>query len=458
MCRHCLGIALSVMRGSVSQALKGEVLALKLLHSARNLPPEEVTAIAEQALDLLPPGHSVRGALQMIGARLQMELGDMKSALPSLDRSVVEARRARDPLLLAGALTHRGQVSVAMGRLEEARRSYEEALLASQNASTEASLMMCSLHTGLAEVLLELADLVGATHHAAKALEFAGKLPTRSPVLYARATAAQVLLAAGDTEAAIEQLEEVQAFAPSPRFSSYLSSVKLKIYCRTGDLEAAGYVARDRELSPNVAVDRDNEEEMTAYARYLVAAGDYSDAAQVLSVVLPGVRDGGRVQHEIHALVLQALAYERSGERPLALEALGRATMLGEPGRFNRTFTGEGPVITGLVEVLAYAVRRGRGPTEAGSPSYLTDLLRETGVRPETASAQSAATDLAEPLTTREVEVLRLIAAGMRNQEIADQLFISLSTVKRHIANAYGKLGVGHRTEAVARAKELDLL
>ena len=65
---------------------------------------------------------------------------------------------------------------------------------------------------------------------------------------------------------------------------------------------------------------------------------------------------------------------------------------------------------------------------------------------------------LVEPLTRREVEILRLIAAGMRNQEIAEQLFISLSTVKRHVANAYGKLGASHRTEAVARANALDLL
>ncbi len=72
--------------------------------------------------------------------------------------------------------------------------------------------------------------------------------------------------------------------------------------------------------------------------------------------------------------------------------------------------------------------------------------------------AQSSAAGLAEPLTAREVEILRLIAAGMRNQEIASHLFISLSTVKRHVANAYGKLGVSHRTEAVARANELNLL
>ena len=270
--------------------LKGEVLALKLFHSSRNLPLEEIAEIVDQALELLPPGHRVRGTIHMVSAGLQMELGDMKSALPNLERVVDEARRARNPSLLAGVLAHRGQVYVAMGRLEEGRRSYEEALLAGRGASTEASLSMCSLHTGMAEVLLERADLADATDHAAKALEFARRSPTRSPVLYGRTTAAQVLLAAGDTKAAIEQLEEVRAFAPSPRFSSFLSSVKLKIYCRTGDLEAAADVVRDRELSPDVPVDRDNEEEMTAYASYLVARGDYGDAEQVLSADIPHIR------------------------------------------------------------------------------------------------------------------------------------------------------------------------
>ncbi len=458
-------------------ALKGELLAMKLVHSSRKLPPEEIAEMSYQALELLPPGHRVSGMLHMIGAELQIKLGDMKSALSNLERIVNEARRAQNPSLLAGVLTHRGQVSVAMGRLEDGRRSFEEAISAGQNVSTEAAIMMGLPHTWLAEVLLERADLAGATHHAAKALDFADKSPMRSPVLYGRAAAAQVLLAAGDTEEAIEQLEKAQEFAHGVsnfRFSSFLSSVNLKIYCETGDLEAAADVVRDRELAPDAAVDRDNEEEITAYARYLISRGEYGDAVQVLSRVVLIVREHGLVQHEVHALALKALAHELLGERALALESLGRATMLGEPGRFNRTFTGEGPVVTGLIEALADAVRRGRGPAEAGTPSYLAYLLKEEGVEPETPSARSVAADLTEPrgdaaraaalaslpepLSDRELEVLALIASGASNQQIAEHLVVSMSTVKSHINRTYRKLGVNSRTQAIARSRQLGLV
>jgi LuxR family maltose regulon positive regulatory protein len=444
------------------EALKGEMLALKLFTLGRKLPPDEIAALAGEVRKLLPPSkHRFRGLLHMIDLGMQMVRGDLRSALPNLEKSVEEARRDQNPSLLIDMLTHLGQVYVVMGRLEDGRRLFEEALLTGQNLSAEGNWVLCSPHASLAEVLLERADLAGATHHIATALELASKSPTRSPVLYARAAAAQVFLAAGDTKAAIEQLEQAQAFvrgSSDSRYVSFLSAVKLKFYCRTGDFASAADVARDRNLSPEVAIDRNNEEEMTAYARYLVARGNHGGAEQVLSIVLPIVQSIGRVQHEIHVLVLKALANELLRDRALALKSLGRATMLGEPGRFNRSFTSEGPVMAGLMEALADTVKHGRGPVEAGSPSYLTYLLDEMKVRPVTASAHSATAGLVEPLTAREAEILRLIVAGMRNQEIADHLFISLHTVKRHIANAYGKLGVSHRTEAVARVNELKLL
>ncbi len=444
------------------QALKGEMLALKLFLSARRLSAEETTAMAEQARKLLPRSkYRLRAKLHVIEAGMQIVRSGLRSALLNLERSIEEVRRAQNPPLLIDMLTLCGQLHVAMGRLEEGRRLFEEALLTGQNLSAEGHWVLCSPHTSLAEVLLERGDLMGATRHVATALDFADKSPTRSPVLYAHAAATQVFLATGNTKAALEQLEHAQAFvrgSSDSRYYSFLSGVQLKIYCGIGDLDAAADIVRVRGLMPERSIDRNNEEEMAAFARYLVARGDYDDAEQVLSRMLPLVQSLGHVQHEIHALMLQAMTNELLGHRTLALAWLGRATFLGEPGRFNRTFTREAPVIAELMRALADAVARGSGPEKAGSPSYLTYLLREMRISAETVSTPAAKAALAEPLTARELEILRLIAAGMRNQEIADHLFISLHTVKRHIANAYGKLGVTHRTEAMARAKALKVL
>ena len=143
--------------------------------------------------------------------------------------------------------------------------------------------------------------------------------------------------------------------------------------------------------------------------------------------------------------------------------------MLGQPGRFNRTFTGEGPVMAGLLEALADAMRRGRGPAESGSPSYLENLLREMGAVPDAASLSSteiktvtprdaALASLPEPLSEREIEVLTLIASGASNQQIAEQLVVSMSTVKTHINRTYRKLDARSRTQAVAIGRQLGIV
>ena len=443
-------------------ALKGEALALRVLLSARKLPPNEVAELARQALDLLPPAKQrIRGTIQLVNAGLQTDSRDPELALRRLEQAVHEARGGQDPLLLAGLLEHRGQMSATLGKLDNGRRSFEEAINLWQRAASEANWTMCDPHARLADVLLEQGDLPGAIEHVVRFLDFAAGSPKKSFILIGRGVAARAFLAAGNAEAALAQLLEAESFAHGVanfRFASFLSSLQIELYCRMGNLDLATAVAHGRSLSADTAVEPGNVEEITACARYLIARADYGDAAELLTRLLPVVRDRGRVRDEIHALALQALALERLGKRSRALEALGRATMLGEPGRFNRTFTGEGLVLTGVLEALATAVQLGRGPAESGSQRYLANLLREDDRKPALASAQAGAPRLAEPLTPREVEILRLIASGMRNEEIAGQLFISLATVKRHIANTYGKLGVSHRVEAINRATELGLL
>ena len=134
------------------------------------------------------------------------------------------------------------------------------------------------------------------------------------------------------------------------------------------------------------------------------------------------------------------------------MAALEQALTMAEPEGYVRTFVDEGKAMRDL---LRHAAAGGI------ASSYTGRLLSAFGepARPvSTTSGRPGAPDIAEPLTEREAEILRLISVGMTNQEIASQLVISVATVKRHITNIYGKLGVSHRTQATARANELNLL
>jgi LuxR family maltose regulon positive regulatory protein len=170
----------------------------------------------------------------------------------------------------------------------------------------------------------------------------------------------------------------------------------------------------------------------------------------LLERLLQAAKAGGRAGSVIEALVLQALAHQAQGDIPPALVSLERALTLAEPEGYIRIFVDEGqPMQTLLAESLAHGA----------DPVYVTRLLAAMN---QQMGDETAIPDpnqlLIEPLSKRELEVLRLLAMGHTNQAVADELIIAVSTVKKHVNNIFGKLGVGSRTQAVSRARELDLL
>ena len=145
----------------------------------------------------------------------------------------------------------------------------------------------------------------------------------------------------------------------------------------------------------------------------------------------------------IEILILQAITFSAQRRREEALSALEQALRRAEPEGFVRIFLDEGAPMT---ELLRQAVVRG---VHAAYALQLLNLLEEAALAPQ---------PLIEPLSERELEVLRRVAAGFSNQEIAQNLVIAVGTVKKHLNTIYGKLGVESRTQAVARARDLNLL
>jgi LuxR family maltose regulon positive regulatory protein len=183
-------------------------------------------------------------------------------------------------------------------------------------------------------------------------------------------------------------------------------------------------------------------------ARYKSDHADHSllEAIGLLKRLLQAAEDGGRVGNVIEILVLQALAYQAQGDTSAALAPLERALTLAEPEGYVRMFSGEGAPMAALLEKAA---------KQSIAPNYVAQLLSAPGKAGDKTPVEQG---LLDPLSERELDVLRLLATDLNGPEIARELTVSLNTVRTHIKNIYTKLGVNNRQGALLRADELGLL
>ncbi|HEX2109573.1 MAG TPA: LuxR C-terminal-related transcriptional regulator [Rubrobacteraceae bacterium] len=187
-----------------------------------------------------------------------------------------------------------------------------------------------------------------------------------------------------------------------------------------------------------------------------VVRGQHGDALDLLEALREPTKAAGRTDRVIEMLTLQALALWAENKKERAVSTLNRALALAEPEGYVRTFADEGPAMRDLLSATLEARERGRlDAASRVSTRYLAKLLVALA---QEANAPGEDRRFSEPPSERELEVLALIAAGESNQEIAARLFVATSTVKTHINNLYRKLGARSRTQALARARELDLL
>ncbi|MCC7360605.1 MAG: hypothetical protein IT317_14085, partial [Anaerolineales bacterium] len=246
---------------------------------------------------------------------------------------------------------------------------------------------------------------------------------------------------------------------------SRVAAVQAHFALTAGNLPAAVAWAEASGLTADDELRFPRETEYLVLARVWLAqagqvakAGLLGQARQLLDRLMADAASKERGASVLEILLVQAQAFDAQGDRPAALAALGQALALAAPEGYIRRFVDEGPALWALLQAV--------DPNAiVGAPSYVAMLLAaiaaEPGGHPRSAPAQPAVranAGLDEPLTARELEVLRLIAAGQSNAQIAQALVIAVSTVKTHTNTIFGKLGVTSRTQAIARAHELRLL
>jgi LuxR family maltose regulon positive regulatory protein len=216
--------------------------------------------------------------------------------------------------------------------------------------------------------------------------------------------------------------------------------------------EALGW-AREIGLSISDDLSYRSEFDHITLARVLLALykserrdRSWLEAMGLLERLLIAAEEGGRLGSVLEILVLQALAHQMHGDTPKALAPLSRALSLAEPEGYVRMFVDEGPPMAYLLDV---AVKHGNAPPSA------RQLLSAFG--PDSGS-QPIMQALIEPLSKRELQVLRLLGTDLGGPDMARELVVSLNTLRTHIKNIYSKLGVSNRRAAIRRAEELDLL
>jgi LuxR family transcriptional regulator, maltose regulon positive regulatory protein len=364
-------------------------------------------------------------------------------------------------------------IQIAQGRLREALRTYEQAVQAAAEAGPEAQAITAHHQLGMALLYHELNNAEACAAHWQQAAEL-GQRTTLVDWSYRWHVAqAHIKQAEGDYDAALELLDEAQRVYvknPVPDVRP-IAALKAQIYLRQGRWTKAQEWAHERGLLPTDAIDYLREFEYLTLARVLMAEGAHRSAVELLERLRVAAAAQDRAGNVIEILIAQALAQQAQGDTSAAYSALDLALTLAEPEGYVRVFVNEGEEMQVLIAECRVLLEKQRDREGQKLIEYADKLLAAfpRPVVPQSttpalhqaqrgASVRNQPSEIVDSLSPRELEVLRLIEQGLSNQEIADRLYLAVSTVKGYTRTIFDKLQVQRRTEAVARARELSLL
>jgi LuxR family maltose regulon positive regulatory protein len=409
-------------------------------------------AIGRTAVD----DHLTRaGASALMGLAFWGD-GDLEAAHQAYSASVDGLRRVGNISDVLGCSIALADLRITQGRLGEALRTYEQALRLAARQGGKVLRGTADMYVGMSQIAFERNDLEAAAEHLLRSQELGEQIGLPQNPYRWRVSEARIRQAHGDLGGALRLLDEAQRvyvgdFLPNVRPVPASRARLLAAQGRVG--EALGW-AREQGLSAADELSYRREFEHVTLARVLLAehpedrTGACADeAARLLERLLEAAEAGERAGSVIEILVLQALTRHARGDTPGALAPLERALTLAEPEGYVRVFVDEGPPMVSLLR--AVAKRR-------ASWTYVRRLV-DAGETPAD-QPRRRPQGLVEPLSERELEVLRLLGTDLDGPAIARRLVVSLNTLRTHTRNIYAKLGVNSRRAAVRQAGELNLL
>jgi LuxR family maltose regulon positive regulatory protein len=414
--------------------------------------PAATVKYAEQALQLIPEDDFDRRARAInILEVIHWASGNLESAIRGLSDWMESMTQQGNHVFVVASAIAVADMLVGLGSLSEAERTYHDALQLAAQYGPKAEHITAHHHLGLSMIYRQRGDDTHAAHHLKRAAEL-GPQTTLVDWLYRwHVTQAQLKEAAGDLETALALLDEakrvyIQTLVPDLR---PIAALKARIHLKQGRPDIAQAWAAERGLSLADEVSYLHEFEHLTLAR-LEIANPLVNA--LLARLLQAAEAQKRRGSALDILLVQALAHDAQDNHPQALAALERAMALAEPEGYVRIFVDEGEAMRLLIEKQS----RNRDHPLSGYTDKLLAAFTQSVAAPKSAVIHQKS-DMIEPLSERELEVLKLLRSELSGPEIAGQLIVSLNTFRTHTKNIFNKLGVNNRRAAVQRAEELDL-
>ena len=464
--------ALSLLQASTSSSGKyqGETDTLQALYLIMKGNAPEAILLAESALRNLP---SERVFLRILAAdSLAMAhtlRGDLINATLAFEKVVEAAQTAGNVIMRLIGLANLAGLHYQQGHLHRAWEDYQKVFDLSQERLGGSSQPLGRALLGMGEVAREWNNLHAARMYLTDAAEVFKQFIDIGLSLV-NISMARVYFSLGEWDKVQLVLEEARQHSRDSKATmldeKLTELMQARLWISLGKLDQAQKWARqngliDRPIE-NLAALADRsatafeliQGESLTLVRLYLAQNESQKALEILDVMLSHNEKTSQIRRVIEVLVLQAIAYRQHGAESRAMQAFSRALTLAEPENYVRTFIDEGQP---ALQLIRQAV------ADKCSPVYAKYLLAEYNrhTHPSSLHSEKVGTfgkSLVEPLSERELEVLRLIAQGLTNQEIGLRLHISLSTVKGHTSNIYGKLAVNNRTQAITVAQNIGLL
>ncbi len=436
------------------KTLQGTIAAARA-HCANTLGDTGSAAdYAKQALEKLPDCSTISRSIRSVAT---LTLGDASWINGNLDdaiRAYTEAirigREAGNLHMVIIANCNLADLLMEQGQLSRTADIYTQSLPMAIRPDGQKSPLAGSISFGLGRLSYEINRLDEANQHLHCCLDLCQQWGDLNLKAIACAFLARLEQVRGRPEQAQKALQFTERimdkYTLSLRHTILVNYNLGRFWLAHGDLERLSQFIHKSGLTIDDAITYPRGPEYVILVRMLLARGQYDDALALSIRLLNKAGTAGRMAQVIEVLVLQALIFQGRKEPDQALAALKKAISLARPEKYIRTFVDEGEP---MVRLLHLARSR---QLEAEYAAGLLAVMEESpGV------TQPLTQNLVEPLTVREIEVLKLIEAGCSNQEIAEKLVISFTTVKRHISNIYTKLDAKSRTQAIAIGKELKL-